>query len=256
MSKFFVIFILLAGTAFADRIVIDTTMAASKESEHIEYQDRGSFGPYVGFGNIKMKNVTYNYRVHGLEYDISIVNSNIYGASGSLPITEWFGIYLMAGYQYLGVTHHPHDRDEAYADWNALREDFFDPPFSETDMDGHHDIHTALFQFGFDLSLPLIYSYRHQFMLKLFAFGGTLVGKTFFLDDTQFLSPVLYGYAYGTGIRIALHGWFLSAGTRNSHGYFHTYYERKTGAKKDGDEFMLDYDTYFEPFVSFGVTLF
>ena len=94
----------MAGAAFADRLVVDTTMAAAEKSEHMKYEDRGSFGPYVEFGNIKMKNVTYDYKIHGQDYDISIDNTFIYGASGNLPLTEWFDIYLMAGYQYLGIS--------------------------------------------------------------------------------------------------------------------------------------------------------
>ncbi len=257
MNKFFVTFVMfMTGAAFADRLVVDTTMAAAEKSEHMKYEDRGSFGPYVEFGNIKMKNVTYDYKIHGLDYDISIDNSYIYGASGSLPLTEWFDIYLMAGYQYLGISHHPRNRDKVEADIEALKEDLIEAPYGSSDIDGRHQIHTALFQLGFDLALPLVMSYNHQFMLKLYAFGGALFGKTFFADDTQFLSPVLYGYAYGAGIRTALHGFFLSAGFRNSHEYFHTYFERKTGENKDDDEFMLDFDTYFVPYVSLGITLF
>ena len=247
---------LFCTLSFADRIVVDTTMAASDNSEHLEYEDRGSFGPYVEFNNIKMSNVTYNYKVHGHKFDISIDNSYIYGASGSLPLTEWLDIYLMAGYQYLGVSHHPRNSEAVYADMEALSDDFFDAPFDSSDVDGRHQIHTALFQFSLDFSLPLVYSYKHQFMFKLYAFGGALVGKTFFADDTQFLSPVLYGYTYGAGFRSALHGFFLSAGVKNSHEYFHTYFERKTGEKKEDDEFMLDINSYFSPYVSLGITLF
>ena len=248
--------LLFSSLALADRLVIDTTMAAAEKSDFNEYQDRGSFGPYVEFSNIKMKNVTYVYKIHNQDYNISIDNSYIYGASGSLPLTEWFDIYLMAGYQYLGISHHPRNAESAYADMESLSDDFFDAPFDSSDMDGRHQIHTALFQLGFDFSLPLVYSYNYQFMLKLYAFGGAVFGKTFFADNTQFTSPVIYGYAYGAGIRTAWHGFFLSGGFRNSHEYFHTYFERKTGKTKDEDEFMLDFDTYFTPYISLGITLF
>lgn len=253
-----IIFITIAAAtlSFADRVVIDTSMAASSNSEHNVYEDRGSFGPYVEINNIKMSNVNYVYKVHEKNYNISIDNSYIYGASGSLPLTEWFDIYLMAGYQYLGISHHPRDRKGAYDDLAEFIEDFFDSPLDSTDIDGRHQVHTALFQLGFDVALPLVESYEYQFMLKLYAFGGAIFGKTFFSDDTKFLSPVVYGYAYGAGIRTAWHGAFLSAGFRNSHEYFHTYFERKISETKDGDEFMLDFDTYFQPYVSIGITLF
>ena len=249
--------LLFTGFSLADTPVIDSTMAASDNSEHMEYQDRGSFGPYVEFGNVKKKNVNYAYKIHGKKYDISIDNSYVYGASGSMPLTEWFDIYLMAGYQYLGVSHHPRNREDALADLEALIEDdLFDPVYDKDDIDGWHDIHTALFQFGFDFSLPLVYSYKNQLMLKPYIFGGVIFGKTFFSDDAKFLSPVLYGYAYGAGIRCAWDSFFLSGGFRNSHEYFHTYFERKTGKNKEDDEFMLDLDTYFAPYVSLGITLF
>lgn len=242
--------------ALADRVIEDNSMAAAEKSDYNQYEDRGSFGPYVEFSNIKMKNVNYSYKIHGIKYDISLDNTNIYGASGSLPLTEWLDIYLMAGYQYLGVSHHPRNSDKAYKDMAALEDEFFEAPIDSSDIDGRHQIHTALFQFSLDFAWPLVTSYNHQFMLKVYAFGGGLFGKTFFSDDTKFLSPITLGYTYGAGLRTAWHGFFLSAGVRNSHQYFHTYFERKISDKKDGDEFMLDFDTYFQPYVSLGITLF
>ncbi len=258
MNKRILALLLLAtGFSLADTVAIDSTMAASDNSEHMEYQDRGSFGPYVEFGNVKMKDVTYVYKIHDKKYNISIDNSYVYGASGSMPLTEWFDIYLMAGYQYLGVSHHPRNREDVFAEYMAMLEDsLLDPAYDKGDIDGWHDIHTALFQFGFDLSLPLVYSYRYQLMFKPYVFGGVIFGKTFFTDDTKFLSPVLYGYAYGAGVRCAWNSFFLSGGFRSSHEYFHTYFERQTGKNQDGDEFMLDFDTFFAPFVSLGITLF
>ncbi|MCQ2102988.1 MAG: hypothetical protein MJY98_07160 [Fibrobacter sp.] len=242
--------------SFADKIVIDTTMAAAEHSDYNEYEDRGSFGPYVEFNNIKSSNVDYVYKVHDQKYNISIDNSYIYGATGTLPLTEWFDIFLMAGYQYIGISHHPRNRDKVMKDFTALVDDFVDAPMNEDDIDGRHQVHTALFQIGFDLALPLVYSYNNQFMLKPYVFGAGIVGKTFFSDDTKFLAPVLYGYAYGAGLRLAWQGAFLSAGVKNGHEYFHTYFERKTSDTKEGDEFMLDFDTYFQPYVSLGITLF
>lgn len=243
--------------SFADKIVMDNSMAAAEISDIHEYEDRGSFGPYIEFNNVKMSNVDYVYKVHDQKYQISIDNSYIYGASGTLPLTEWFDIYIMAGYQYLGISHHPQNRDKVMKDFAELDEMYFgEPPISESDIDGRHQVHTALFQLGGDLAFPLVSSYNYQFMIKPYIFGAGIFGKTFFSDKTQFLSPVLYGYAYGAGIRMAWHGAFLSAGVKNGHEYFHTYFERKTSRDKDGDEFMLDLDTYFQPFLSFGITLF
>ncbi len=257
-KQIFTLIALFSTLSFADRIVIDTTMAAAENSEHMAYEDRGSFGPYVEFNNIKMKNVEYSYKVHGKKQDISIDNSFIYGASGSLPLTEWFDIYLMAGYQYIGISHNPRNEKDAYEDLaaNTDEDDFFEAAFDSTDLEGRHQVHTALFQLGFDFALPIVMSYNHQFMLKAYAFGGAVFGKTFFSDDTKFLSPVIYGYAYGAGLRMAWHGFFLSSGFRNNHEYFHTYFERKTTDNKEDDEFMLDFDTYFQPYVSLGITLF
>ncbi len=257
-KRIFTLILLCCTLTFADRIVIDTSMATSTDNDYKEFEDRGSFGPYVEFNNVKMKNVDYSYRVNGRRHDINIDNTYIYGASGSLPLTEWFDIYLMAGYQYLGVSHKPRNREQAFQDLAAYddEDDFFDAPFDSTDLEGRHEIHTALFQLGFDFALPLVMNYKHQFMIKLYAFGGAVFGKTFFADDTKFTSPAIYGYAYGAGIRTAWHGYFLSGGFRNSHEYFHTYFERKTGTDRENDEFMLDINTYFQPYVSLGITLF
>ncbi|SHK36328.1 hypothetical protein [Fibrobacter sp. UWEL] len=256
-----IIFITFAAAAlsFADRVVYDNSMAGQDDSENNTYEDRGSFGPYVEFNNIKMSNVNYSYKVHDMKYNITIDNSYIYGASGSLPVTEWFDLYVMAGYQYIGVSHHPRNKNAAYDDLAGFIEDFEDfgnTPLDSSDIDGRHQIHTALFQLGCDFALPLVESYTYQFMLKPYAFVGALFGKTFFSDNTKFLSPVIYGYAYGAGVRMAWHRAVLSAGVRNSHEYFHTYFERKISETRDGDEFMLDFDTYFQPYVSLGITLF
>lgn len=255
MKRIIFITLVTAALSFADRAVYDNSMAAHDDGSQ-EFEDRGTFGPYMEFNNIKMSNVNYSYKVHDMKYKISIDNSYIYGASGSLPVTEWFDLYVMAGYQYIGVSHHPRNRTAAYDDLAEFQEDFFDSPLDTTDIDGRHQVHTALFQLGFDFALPLVTSYTYQFMLKPYAFAGALFGKTFLSDDTKFLSPVIYGYAYGAGIRMAFHKATLSAGVRNSHEYFHTYFERKISETKDGDEFMLDFDTYFQPFISVGITLF
>ena len=98
-KRFFTLILLFSTLTFADRMVIDTSMAASVDSEVNEFEDRGSFGPYIEFNNIKMSNVEYSYKVAGNKETINIDNTYIYGASGSLPLTEWFDIYLMAGYQ-------------------------------------------------------------------------------------------------------------------------------------------------------------
>ena len=258
-KRIFTLILLFSTLTFADRIVIDTSMATSTDNDYKEFEDRGSFGPYVEFSNIKMKNVNYSYKVSGIKEDINIDNTYIYGASGSLPLTEWFDIYLMAGYQYLGISHKPRNRDKAYkllAEELEFADEFFDAKFDSTDIEDRHEIDTALFQLGFDLALPLVMYYRHQFMIKLYAFGGAVFGKTFFGDDTQFTSPAIYGYAYGAGLRMAWHRFCLSSGFRNSHEYFHTYFERKTGTDREDDEFMLDFSTYFQPYVSLGITLF
>lgn len=255
IRKIFALSLCALSLSFADRIVIDTTMAAADKSDYNEYEDRGSFGPYVEFNNIKMSDVNYVYKVHNQRYDISIDNSYIYGASGTLPLTEWFDINIMAGYQYLGISHHPRNRKAVMEDFASFA-DYIDAPMNENDIDGRHQVHTALFQLGFDLGYPIVASYNYQFMLKPYLFGAGIFGKTFFSDDTKFLSPILYGYAYGAGLRMAWHGFFLSAGVKNGHEYFHTYFERKTGDTKEGDEFMLDFDTYFQPFVTLGITLF
>ncbi|MCF0221183.1 MAG: hypothetical protein HUK19_02705 [Fibrobacter sp.] len=259
--QFFVALSLVTATAAwaaQTKTITDTSMSGDNKSG-MSYSDRGSFGPYIEFNNLDMDNVTYVYKVHEMPQKINVEGTTIYGATGTLPLKEWFDIFLMVGYQYLGVSHSPRNPSAAYADLAEiadLYEDFGDAPLDSSAIKGHHDIHTALFQFGFDISVPIFTNYNYQLMVKPYAFAGAIVGKTFFSDDTKFLSPVMYGYAYGAGVRVAFHGAYLTAGVRNSHEYFHTYFERKLSKTKDGDEFMLDFDTYVQPFISVGVTLF
>lgn len=260
-KQFFVALSLLVATgtfAAKEKVITDTSMSGDNKSG-MSYSDRGSFGPYIEFSNINMDHVNYVYKVHEMPQKISVEGSTIYGATGTLPLKEWFDIFLMVGYQKLDVNHTPRNPSLAYADLAEiadLYEDFDDAPLDSAAVEGKHDIHTALFQFGFDISFPIITNYNYQLMVKPYAFGGVIVGKTFFSDNSKFLSPILYGYAYGVGVRVAFHGAYLTAGVRNSHEYFHTYFERRLSETKDGDEFMLDFDTYVQPFISVGVTLF
>ncbi len=258
---FFAALSLLAATqtfAAKEKVITDTSMSGDNKSG-MSYSDRGSFGPYIEFSNINMEHVNYSYKVQEHAHDISVDGTSIYGATGTLPLMEWFDIFLMVGYQHLGVSHSPRDPSAAYADLAEiadLYEDFGDAPVDSTTIKGRHNIHTALFQFGFDLSIPIFTNYNYQLMVKPYVFAGVLVGKTFFSDNTKFLSPLLYGYAYGAGVRVAFHGAYLTAGVRSSHEYFHTYFERRVSETKEGDEFMLDFDTFFQPFISVGLTLF
>lgn len=244
----------------AVRVVTDNSMAASDDNEHMVYTDRGSFGPYIESGAISMGNVNYDYTVHNFDHKIKLNTTKIYGATGTLPIKEWFDIFLMVGYQHIGVSHEPIDAKGAYDDLAEIQDfydGFDDAPLDSNDLKGHHNVHTALFQFGVDFALPIYSSYKYQLMIKPYIFAGVLVGKTIFSDNTKFLSPVLYGYAYGAGVRAAFRGAFLSAGLRTSHEYFHTYFERRVDHEpKEGDQFMLDFDSYFRPFISLGITLF
>lgn len=259
-KQIFVTFCLIAATmasAAKTKVVTDNSMSAEDRTD-IEYTDRGSFGPFIEFSNVKMDNVNYSYKVHELPQEISISNTYIYGATGTLPVTEWFDIFLMAGYQHIGVSHKPRNDKAAYDDLAEIVDLYGeeDAPIDSSTLKGHHNIHTALFQFGADLSYPIFTSYKYQLMVKPYAFAGVIVGKTFFTDNAKFVSPVAYGYAYGAGVRCAFHGFFLSGGVRSSHEYFHTYFERRLSSTKSGDEFMLDFDTYFQPYLTLGITLF
>ncbi|WP_407440499.1 hypothetical protein [Fibrobacter sp.] len=258
MSKLLFSILTVSALSFADTVYIDNSMAAAEHSDTEEYEERVSVGPYVEFTNIKMSNVTYNYKVNNRKYDINIDNTYTYGAAGNLPFNNYIGFYMIAAYQYLGISYQDRNLDGAYKALAQMEEDYmgWDVPLDSGDIKGRHQMHTVLFQIGFDLGLPLYSSYDYQFMIKLFGFGGGIAGKTFFQDDSKFVAPPLYGYAYGFGLRMAFHKAVLSGGVRNSHEYFHAYFERKISETKDGDEFMLDFDNYFQPFVNLSIALF
>lgn len=247
-----------AAVAMADTVYIDNSMAAATRSDTEKYEERVSVGPYVEFMNVKADNVNYSYKVNNRKYDITVDNTYLYGAAGNLPLNDWFGFYAIAAYQYLGIHYEDRDLERAYKAQEALEIEYdgWNVPVEVSDIKGRHQMHIMLIQFGFDVGVPLIASYNYQFMTKLFLAGGVITGKTFFQNDSKFLAPALWGYGYSAGLRIAFHAVTLSGGVRNSHEYFHTYYERPISDNKDGDEFMLDFDSYFQPFVNLSIALF
>ena len=259
MSKlFFALIPCAVALSFADTVFIDNSMAASKQSDVEEYEERFAIGPYVEFMSVKMDNVNWSYRVNNRKYDIDVDNTFTYGGMGVLPFNKWVGIYAILAYQYLGVHYEDRNLDEAYKIQHDMEVEYdgWNVPVEEGDIKGRQQIHIAMAQIGIDAGVPLYDSYNYQFMVKLFGFGGFITGKTFFQNDSKFLAPALWGYTYGAGLRIAFHAVTLSSGVRNTHEYFHTYYERPISDNKEGDEFMLDFDAYFQPFVNFSIALF
>ena len=259
MSKFF--FALALGAAafcYADTVFIDNSMAADNKSDVNEYEERFAIGPYIEFTNIKMDNVNWDYTVYGRKYNIEVNNTFTFGGTGILPFNNYVGIYAILAYQFLGVSYKDRNLKEAYAVQEAMEIEYdgWNVPVEVSDIKGRHQMHIMLIQFGFDVGVPLVASYNYQFMTKLFLAGGVITGKTFFQNDSKFLAPALWGYGYSAGLRIAFHAVTLSGGVRNSHEYFHTYYERPISDNKDGDEFMLDFDAYFQPFVNLSIALF
>lgn len=259
MSKLFFSFLAVAASiSLADTVYIDNSMAAAERSDTETYEERVSVGPYIEFTNIKAKNINSSYKVNNRKYDIEVSNTFTYGAAGNLPFNNYVGFYIIAAYQFLGVNYKDRNSAEAYEilDSMMVNDLMFENDVDSSDIKGHHQIHTVIFQIGFDAGFPLYSSYNYQTMVKLFAFGGGIAGKTFFQNESKFLAPPIFGYAYGLGLRAAFQRATLSGGVRNSHEYFHAYYERPISENKDGEEFMLDFDNYFQPFVNFTISLF
>ena len=262
MKRYFFITVLaLATLSQAEyRVFIDNSMAAPQTSTTQKYEERVSVGPYVEFTNVKMKDTDYRYKVAGRPYKISIDNSFTYGFAGNMPFDQYIGFYMMVAYQYLGIDYQDKDLEGGYAlveKYDREWEDFNDE-MDSSDVKGHQDLHTALFQIGFDLGLPLYANYNNQTMFKIFSYIGGIAGKTFFSNDSRFLSPILWGDAYGLGARFAIHSVTLSAGIRNSREFIHTNYEKKMSESeyKNDDEMMLDINNYIQPFVNLTISLF
>lgn len=259
MSKiFFAITLGAAAFSFADTVFIDNSMAASNNSDVEEYEERFTIGPFIEFTNIKMDNVNWSYTVNNRKYDIDVSSTYTFGGTGILPLNNYIDIYAILGYQFLGVSYEDRNLKEAYAlqEQMEIEYDGWNVPVEVEDIKGHHQIHIVLAQIGLDFGVPLYSSYNYQFMCKLFGYVGGITGKTFFQNNSKYLAPALWGYTYGAGLRFAFHAITLSGGIRNTHEYFHTYYERPIADKKEGDEFMLDFDAYLQPFVSFTIDLF
>ena len=259
MSKKIFAFV-LAACAFsqADTVFIDNSMAASQKSDTDEYEERFTIGPYVEFTNIKMGYVNWSYKVNNRKYDIDVSNTYTFGGTGILPFNNYVGIYAILAYQFLGVDYQDRNLKEGYRlqEEMEIEYDGWNVPVEKEDVKGHHKIHIALAQIGVDFGIPLFTSYNYQFMCKLYGFAGGITGKTFFQNDSKYLAPAIWGYTYGAGLRIAFHALTIAGGIRNTHEYFHTYYEQPISDNKDGDEFMLDFDAFLQPYVNFTIDLF
>ena len=259
MSKKIFAFV-LAACAFsqADTVFIDNSMAASQKSDTDEYEEHFAIGPYVEFTNIKMGNVNWSYKVNNRKYDINVSNTYTFGGTGILPFNNYIGIYAILAYQFLGVDYQDRNLKEGYRlqEEMEIEYDGWNVPVEKEDVKGHHKIHIALAQIGVDFGVPLFTSYNYQFMCKLYGFAGGITGKTFFQNDSKYLAPAIWGYTYGAGLRIAFHALTIAGGIRNTHEYFHTYYEQPISDNKNGDEFMLDFDAFLQPYVNFTIDLF
>ena len=244
--------------SYADTVFIDNSMAADNKSDINEYEERFAIGPYVEFTNIKMDNVDWTYKVAGRKYDVDVNSTFTFGGTGTLPFNNYIGIYAILAYQFLGVDYEDRNLKEAYKlqEEMEIEYDGWNVPVGKEDIEGHHKIHIALAQIGVDFGIPLYSSYNYQFMCKLYGFVGGITGKTFFQNDSKFLAPALWGYTYGAGLRIAFHAVTLAGGIRNTHEYFHTYYEQPISVDKEDEEFMLDYNAFLQPYVSFTIDLF
>lgn len=259
MSKLFLALIpCAAALSLADTVYIDNSMAADNKSDINEYEERFAIGPFVEFMNIKMDNVNWSYKVNDRKYDIEVTNTFTFGGTGLLPLNNYIGIYAILAYQFLGIDYKDRNLKEAYRLQEEMEFEYdgWNVPVEKDDIEGHHKIHIALAQIGIDFGIPLYSSYNYQFMCKLYGFAGGITGKTFFQNDSKYLAPAIWGYTYGAGLRIAFHAFTIAGGIRNTHEYFHTYYEQPVSNQKDGDEFMLDFDAFLQPYVSLTIDLF
>ena len=255
---FFALIPCAAALSLADTVFIDNSMAASQKSDVDEYEERFAIGPYIEFTNIKMDNVNWTYKVNNRKYDIDVTSTYTFGGTGMLPFNNYIGLYAILAYQFLGVDYEDRNLKEAYKlqEEMEVKYDGWNVPVEKEDIEGHHKIHIALAQIGFDFGIPLYSSYNNQFMCKLFGQVGGITGKTFFQNDSKYLAPALWGYTYGAGLRIAFHAMTIAGGIRNTHEYFHTFYEQPISDTKEGDEFMLDFDAYLQPFAYLSIDLF
>ncbi len=245
--KSLILFLSLPIMAFAHT---DSSMAAPENDSTRQFEESVSVGPYYETGYVSKKNFISDFYIMGRRYDIDIDMTPLYGIQGNLPFNQWITGFMVAGYQHLGIRFADKNLTTAYENLKQLEsDDNMNSPIDSSDIKGRFQAHNFLLQLGIEIGLPLVESYQHQFMFKVVALGSLLGGRGFF-SDTQFLNPAIWGHAWGVGARISWHWVSLIGGIRNTHIYWHTYFEKKTGTLKDDDTFMLDYDTMAQPFFS------
>lgn len=250
--KSLILFLALPIICFANA---DTSMAAPVNSSNRKYEEQVSVGPYYERGHLCKSHFAYEYRVMGRSYNIDVDMAPLYGIQGNLPFNEWVSGYMVAGYQHLGIRYADRNLAEAYKNLDKLKEEnFIEIPIDSSDIAGRMHAHNILVQLGIEAGLPLIASYDYQFMFKVVALGGLLAGRSFF-SESQFLNPAIWGHVWGVGVRLSWHRVSVIGGVRNTHVYWHTYFEKKTGTLKDEDSFMLDYDSMAQSFFSINFAL-
>lgn len=248
MKSLFYSLVLCTSATFAG-IVTDTSMQAPENSGI--YEQRMGFGPFVEISRFNSSQLNKEMKVEGRSYNLSAEVSNIYGLLGHLPLNDWFSTFAVAGYQKVKIKYADKDLEEAYKNLQEEEENGF-PAIDSSDIKGTLNSYNFIVEIGIEAGIPLIQSYKYQFLLKILGFGGGLAGRGFF-DETQFLNPMIWGYVYGIGTRIAWERFSLFGGIRSTHFYWHTYYEKKTGELKENDSFMMDFNTMSSPFISLGI---
>lgn len=225
-------------------LMISAQLWAQNPEAEGSYEERPGISTYVELG-ITPSNAIVDQKIMKKPFDVTFKTSGIYGAGAHLPLNNWLGLNGFVGVQQ--VTFDYKMRGNA-----ALQQMVLDSivSLSEDDLDGQLISRNLLIQAGAEAGLPIYTNYKNQLMIKGLGFAGGIVGKTFF-DESKYDNTEIFGYAYGASVRLAWGQFGLESGLRSSHIWWRAFFDpaEKTGEQILDDVFMVDYDSYFSPFV-------
>jgi hypothetical protein len=235
------------------------TFAQSPDSSGYVYEERPAVGLYYELTG-ELQNVSATYRIMRQNFNVDVTGGPTFGVGAQLPVYPYLGINGIVGIQQIIVDYNIQSSNAIQQMMLGDRDSTFvlagdtTPQFglglTSDDLNGQMLSRNLIIQAGAELGYPVYSDYKSDFMIKPYAFGSGILGKTFF-DDSKFKNTTLWGYAYGAGVRIAWRSVAVEAGVRASHTFWQTYFDPSdmTGEQATDDEFMLDYDTPISPFV-------
>ncbi len=215
-----------------------TFVAPPEDEKNKEYEVLPTIGLYFDIGNSDYQNITFrDFEETGMA-NFSNTESDmgfIYGITGNLPFNNYVGMNLLIGGQAMNLK------------------------FRENGGTGVRDISllNLIIQPGFEAGYPAYTDKMNNILVFPHMFASGVTGKTF-LDKnaSNFDNGQFWGYAYGAAVRLGWGRLHATFGARGSYQIWRLNYdpaEMAMGTSESDYEFMHEWSTFLQPFMSFTI---